>query len=145
MQDSALTNGAAAENFGEEPNMETALTQESVHVSGNGHSIDANNPVSSASTSCGLVRWSCTRVRNFSIRLQTCCRLKIQQARCNFVVAHKFTGKSVRVNQRNWHRLRRGMELSRLSLWRPEICSGYGYSGHQQIQTVTRGRGRSLL
>ena len=54
IQDSALTNGAAAENFGEGPNMETALTQESVHVSGNGHSIDANTPVSSASTSCGF-------------------------------------------------------------------------------------------
>ena len=54
MQDSALTNGAAAENFGKGPNMETALTQESVHVSGNGYSIDANNPVSSASTSCGF-------------------------------------------------------------------------------------------
>ena len=34
--------------------METALTQESAQVSGNGHSIDANNPVSSASTSCGF-------------------------------------------------------------------------------------------
>ena len=54
IQDSALTNGAAAENFGEGPNMETALAQESVHVSGNGHSIGANNPVSSASTSCGF-------------------------------------------------------------------------------------------
>ena len=54
MQDSALTNGAAAENFGEGPNMETALTQDSVHVSGNGHSNEANNPVSSASTSCGF-------------------------------------------------------------------------------------------
>ena len=53
-QDSALTNGAAAKNSGGGPNMETALTQESAQVSGNGHSIDANNPVSSASTSCGF-------------------------------------------------------------------------------------------
>ena len=54
MQDSALTNSAAAENFGEGPNMETARTQERVHVSGNGHSIGANNLISSSSTSCGF-------------------------------------------------------------------------------------------
>ena len=54
MQDSAMMNGTAAENFAKGLNMETAPTQETVHVSGNGHSIDANNPVSSASTSCGF-------------------------------------------------------------------------------------------
>lgn len=34
------------------------------------------------------------------------------QAICNFVVAHKFTGKTFRVNQRNWHSLQHGSYLN---------------------------------